>query len=161
MTVPSAHVRACSGICRITCMVAICQSLVPEIYPHSKHGTGIRCWIACAENVISTPPILLSKYSLSFGLCWLSHLHFKCSQSQRRQFSSDVTVLQFPSPHLRRAVKASTFIMKVTCFPRWRRAVLAITSEGRPLFRHAARPRLTCTAECFCVRCSHFRRLEP
>lgn len=49
-----------------------------------------------------------------------------------------IAVDQFPSPHLRHAAKAPTFIPRVTCFPRWRRAVLAITAEGRPLSRHAA-----------------------
>lgn len=81
------------------------------------------------NNVISTPPILLipprlDAASLQFRLCRLSHLHLKCSQSERRQLGSDILAEpNFHPPRLKHAVKASTFITRLTCFPRRRREV--------------------------------------
>lgn len=47
-----------------------------------------------------------------------------------------IIIPQFPSPHLKHAVKPLTFIIRMTCFSRLRQAVLAIISEGRSLPRH-------------------------
>lgn len=76
-------------------------------------------------------------------LC-LFHLHFKFRQTQREGKEKSLLfrhfiIPQFLSPHPSHAVKPLTFIIRMTCFSRLRRAVLAINSEGRSLRQHVDR----------------------
>lgn len=74
----------------------------------------------------------------------LFHLHFRFRQTQRERKKKSLLlrhfiIPQFLSPHPSHAVKPLTFIIRMTCFSRLRRAVLAINSEGRSLRQHVDR----------------------
>lgn len=84
VVVPSTRVRVCTGICTITWMVTVCQFKTW----HQYWLLDCMCQKKKKKLAISAA-ILLSKYSPSLGLR-LSHLHFKCRQSEIGQFSSDI-----------------------------------------------------------------------
>lgn len=107
-------------------------------------------WFRPVWEAPLAPPCL----DAHFRVCRLSHLHFKCSQSQRRRFTSDI--LPYPNFH---PLSWNMLWKPPRSLPGWHvfhardEQFSSITSEGRPLSRHAARPRLTRTIRGFFLFC--------